>query len=633
VSIKTSSVPTPTPDGGDGDKLIELTGPVTVNELATKLRLTAPEVQRELMNLGILANLNTQVSMENAVKVAEKKGFLAVTPGPSPAAQRPGARPSGPAGAAATTTRAAPEKPGKKARPTGPVPRPPVIVVMGHVDHGKTTLLDTIRKTDVAASEFGGITQHIGAFQTAIETGEEREGRKVMKRLTFLDTPGHEAFTQMRARGSSVADIAILVVAADDGVMPQTIEAIDHARAAKLPLVVAVNKIDLPDADPTRVLTELTQHNLVPEDYGGDVGTVQVSAKDGLGVDDLLERLQLEAELLELTADANGPAEGVIIEARLDPGKGPVATVLVDGGTLYPGDSVVVGTIYGKIKAMTDDRGQRVNRAGPATPVEILGLSGVPEAGDRLIAVESDRDARHMALERQEAAREEKYGAHAGRLSLDSLFERIQQGDVKELNVILKADVQGSVEAVRDSLEKLGTEEVRVHILRAAVGNVGENDILLASASDNTIVLGFNVKVDPAARRAAADAGIEVRTYRIIYELIDAVSASMRGLLAPVFREVKLGRAEVRATFKLPNNTVVAGSYVQEGVIRRGADVRVIRAREVIYDGEISSLRHIRENVREMAAGYECGIIVDGFNDFQESDLLECYEVEQVNRE
>jgi translation initiation factor IF-2 len=624
VSLKTPTAPPATPEGGDGDKLIEIPKPLTVNELATKLGIAPQDVQRDLLNFGLLANLNSQVTVENAVKVAEKRGFVAVTSGP--AAPAAGAA----AGAAKT---AAPGKGGKKARPSGPTLRPPVVVVMGHVDHGKTTLLDTIRNAHVADQEFGGITQHIGAFQTAIETGEEREGRKVMKRLTFLDTPGHEAFTRMRARGSSSADIAVLVVAADDGVMPQTIEAIDHAKAAGLPMVIAVNKIDLPNADPTRVLTDLTQHGIVPEDFGGEIGTVQISAKDGLGVDDLLERIQLEAEVLELTADANGPAEGVILEARLDPHRGPVATVLVETGSLYASDSVVVGTIYGKIKAMTDDRGQKIQRAGPATPVEILGLSGVPEAGDRLEVVESDRQARQMADERTQASREDRLGGHAGRISLEHLYDKIQRGDVKELNVVVKADVQGSVEAVRDALAKLSTDEVRVNLLRAAVGNVGENDILLASASDSSLVIGFNVKIDPEARRTAADDGIEVRTYRIIYELIDSVTAAMRGLLAPVFQESKLGHAEIRAMFKLPNNNVVAGCYVTDGLMRRGADVRVLRGTEVIYESQIGSLRHVKDNVREMAAGYECGILVDGFNDFKEGDILEAYEVKQVARE
>jgi translation initiation factor IF-2 len=622
VSLKTPNPPSA--GGGDGEeKLIEINGPMTVTALADKLGIRPQDVQRELMNLGILANLNAQVTVENAAKVAEKRGFLAVTASPAPkaaaaAAPKPGA--AAPAG-----------KSGKKGRPSGPVPRPPVVVIMGHVDHGKTTLLDTIRKTDIAAKEHGGITQHIGAFQTAVETGEEREGKKVMKRLTFLDTPGHEAFTSMRARGSSVADIAVLVVGADDSVMPQTIEAIDHAKAAKIPMVIAVNKIDVPNADPTRVLTDLTQHSVIPEDFGGDIGTVQISAKQGTHVDQLLDRLLLEAELLELSADPSGPAEGVIIEARLDPGKGPVATVLIESGSLFAGDSVVVGPVYGKVKAMTDDRGQKVNRAGPATPVEILGLAGVPSAGDRLISVESDKEARQLAQQREAEERERKFGAHAGRISLERLYAQLQHGDVKELNVILKADVQGSVEAVRDALEKLSTSEVRVNILRAAVGAIGEGDILLASAS-NAVVFGFNVKVETAAKRSAQDEGIEVRTYKIIYELIDAVTIAMTGLLAPVFQEVKLGHAEVRATFKLPNGNIVAGCYVTDGVIRRNAEIRVLRGRDVLHEGEIGSLRHVKENVREMAAGYECGIVVDGFSDFKEGDVLECFENQQVMR-
>jgi translation initiation factor IF-2 len=615
VSLKT---PNPPSAGGGEEKLIEINGPMTVTELSEKLGIRPQDVQRELMNLGILANLNAQVTVENAAKVAEKRGFLAVTAAPAPKAAA--AKPGVPAAKSA-----------KKGRQSGPVPRPPVVVIMGHVDHGKTTLLDTIRKTDVAAKEHGGITQHIGAFQTAIETGEEREGKKVMKRLTFLDTPGHEAFTAMRARGSSVADIAVLVVGADDSVMPQTIEAIDHAKAAKIPLVVAVNKIDVPNADPTRVLTDLTQHGIVPEDFGGETGTVQLSAKLGTGVDTLLERLLLEAELLELSADPSGPAEGVIIEARLDPGKGPVASVLIESGSLFAGDSVVVGTVYGKIKAMTDDRGQKINRAGPATPVEILGLSSVPSAGDRLISAESDKEARQLAQERETEEREKKFGGHAGRISLEKLYAQLQHGDVKELNVILKADVQGSVEAVRDALEKLSTSEVRVNILRAAVGSVGEGDILLASAS-NAVVFGFNTKVESAAKRSAQDEGIEVRTYKIIYELIDAVTIAMTGLLAPVYQEVKLGHAEVRATFKLPNGNIVAGCYVTDGVIRRNAEIRVIRGRDILHDGEIGSLRHVKENVREMAAGYECGIVLDGFSDFKEGDVLECYENQQIAR-
>ncbi len=618
MSLLTPTAPGSSNPGGDEEKLIEINGPLTVSDLATKLGIRPQDVQRELMNFGVLANLTAQVSVDHAAKVAEKRGFIAIT--------------ATPAKAATTAGKGAPAAPGKKARPTGPTPRPPVIVIMGHVDHGKTTLLDTIRRSKVAEAEFGGITQHIGAFQTAADTGEERDGKKVLRRLTFLDTPGHAAFTRMRSRGSSAADIAVLVVAANDGVMPQTVEAIDHAKAAKLPIVIAVNKIDLAEADPNRVLTDLTQHGIVVEDFGGDVAAIQISAKSGLGVDDLLARLALEADILELSADANGPAEGVILEARLDTGKGPVATVMVESGSLFAGDSVVVGKLYGKIKAMSDDRGQKINRAGPATPVEILGLSGVPSAGDRLESVESDKEARHLAAERAADDREMRLGGHAGRIDFASLFEKIQRGDVKELNLIIKADVQGSLEAVQDSLEKLSTAEVRVRILRTAVGAVGENDILLASAS-NAIVIGFNVKVDPAAARVARDEGIEVETFKIIYEVIDAVENSMRGLLTPIYREVKTGHAEVRATFKLPNNNIVAGCYVQEGIVRRGCGVRVHRGKEVVFSGNLDSLRHVKENVKEMATGYECGIITDGYNGYVVGDIIECFEMERVHRE
>jgi len=610
----------PSNAGPEEDRLVEIPRSLTVVALAELLQTKPQVVQRELMNVGVLANLNQEIKSEVACRVAERLGFMPVVSGPTRAAE-------------AAAPAAKPKK-GKRTRVTGPQPRPAVIVIMGHVDHGKTTLLDTIRKSEVAAGEFGGITQHIGAFQTSVDATEERDGKsvKVSRKLTFLDTPGHEAFTAMRARGSSIADIAVLVVAADDGVMPQTREAIDHARAAGIPMVVAINKIDLEEADPNRVMTELTSCDVVVEDFGGDIGCVQLSAATGLGVDDLLDRLELESELLELKADPTGPAEGVIIEARLDPGRGPVATVLIDSGTLTPQDSVVVGSIYGRIKALTDDRGNRLKSAGPATPVEILGLSSVPHAGDRVIVVDSDREARQLAQEREVDERERRLGGHAGRLSLERLFEMIQQGDVKELNVILKGDVQGSVEAIQGSLEKLSTSEVRVNILRAAVGAIGENDILLASAS-NAIVLGFNVKADPAARRAAEDSGIEVRTFRIIYELIDAVTAAMKGLLAPVYEERILGRAEVRATFRLPSSRIVAGCYVSEGTIRRGADVRVFRGKELVHDGEIGSLRHVKENVREINAGYECGIILDDFDAFEVGDTLECYDELQIDRE
>jgi translation initiation factor IF-2 len=603
-------------DGQDkGGKQVKITAPLTVAELAAMLGIASTEVQKDLMKRGVLASLNQPVSVDHATFVAQSHGFQVVTQAGTAAK------------AAAAAPAAAPARAAKKARPTGPVPRQPVVVIMGHVDHGKTTLLDTIRRAHVADQEFGGITQHIGAFQAVAQP----DPKKPPQRITFLDTPGHEAFTQMRARGATVADIAILVVAADDGVMPQTIEAIDHAKAANVPIIVAVNKIDREDANPQRVLQQLTEHNLIPEAWGGDTITVEVSAKEGLGIEELLEYILLQAEILELTADPTGPAVGTVIEARLDPGRGPTATILIEAGTLRVQDAVVVGTVYGKIKAMADDRGRRLERAGPAMPVEILGLASVPAAGDRLEVVENERVARQRVQERIDAEREERFGANAGRVSLEALFRSLQQGDVKELNIVLKADVHGSVEAVRDSLEKITSEEVRVNVIRAAVGNIGESDILLASAS-KAIVLGFNVKVDPAARRAAADEGIEVRTFRIIYDLLDAVESAIRGMETPVFREVTLGRAEVRATFNLPNNNVVAGCYVTEGRMVRGADVRVFRGGKVIHDGSIDSLRHVRENVREIAAGYECGILVENFNDVEVGDILEAYQTEQVPR-
>jgi translation initiation factor IF-2 len=600
-------------DGKD----VKITAPMTVAELAALLGVASQEVQKDLMKLGILASLNQEVSVEQATRVAQGRGFTVITEGGGSAATQPSAAPA-----------AGPGRPAKKARPAGPVPRPPVVVIMGHVDHGKTTLLDTIRKTRVTEQEYGGITQHIGAFQAETQVGD---AKKPPQRISFLDTPGHEAFTQMRARGATVADIAVLVVAADDGVMPQTIEAIDHAKAAGLPIIVAVNKIDREDANPQRVLQQLTEHGIVPEAWGGDTITEEISAKDDMGVDDLLQDILLVAEISELTADPNGPASGTVIEARLDPARGPTATALIEAGTLFVGDAVVVGTVFGKIKALTDDRGRRLNRAGPASPVEILGLDSVPAAGDQLEVVESERLARQMVQERVDAQREERFGAHAGRVSLEALFRHLQEGEIKELNVVLKADVHGSVEAVRDALQKISSEEVRVNTIRAAVGNIGESDILLASAS-KAIVLGFNVKVDPAARRAAADEGIEVRTFRIIYDLLDAVQSAIRGMETPVFREVVLGKAEVRQTFGLPNNNVVAGCYVTEGKMVRGADVRVNRGGKVIHDGNISSLRHVRENVREIAAGYECGILVENFNEVEVGDILEAYQTEQVAR-
>jgi translation initiation factor IF-2 len=591
---------------------------MTVGDLAAHMRITPADVQRELMKLGILANLNAEVTVENATKVAQARGFK-VTAGNGAAAP-----------AAARATAVAPAKP-KKGRTTGPVPRPPVVVIMGHVDHGKTTLLDAIRNTHVTDQEFGGITQHIGAYQVEVPAGDGKDGKRQTKKITFLDTPGHEAFTAMRARGAQGADIAIIVCAADDGVMPQTIEAINHAKAAKVRIIVAVNKVDKPDANVQRVLEQMAAQDIVPEAWGGPYVFVEVSAVERLGIDELLEYILLEAELAELTADPSLPAEGTIIEAKLDPGKGPVATVLVESGTLFVGDPVVAGMASGKIRAMMDDRGRQVPRAGPAMPVELLGLSSTPLAGDRLQVIENERLARQMVQERELRSREARMKASGRGVTLEALYRQIREGEVKDFNVIVKADVQGSVEAVRQSIERLQNEEVRVNVLHAGVGNVGESDILLASASQ-AVVLAFNVKVDAQAKRAAADEGVEIKSYKIIYDLIEDVQAALEGLLKPVYREVVLGHATVRATFKLPKSGVVAGCYVNDGKVLRGAQARVQRGKQLIHTGEIDSLKHIKEDVREMAAGFECGILLDDFNDFQEGDVIEVFQTEQVSR-
>ncbi len=613
MTVKT---PTATPPGGGNT--VEISRPMTVGDLAAHLRLAPADVQRELMKLGILANLNAEVTVENATKVAQARGFQ-VTSGNGAAAPT-----------AARAPAAAPAKP-KKGRATGPVPRPPIVVIMGHVDHGKTTLLDAIRNTNVTDQEFGGITQHIGAYQVAVPTGEEKDGKRVLKRITFLDTPGHEAFTAMRARGAQGADIAIIVVAADDGVMPQTVEAINHAKAAKVQIIVAVNKVDKPDANVQRVSEQMAAQDIVPEAWGGPYVFVEVSAVERLGIDELLEYILLQADLAELTADPNGPAEGTIIEAKLDPGKGPVATVLVETGTLEVGDAVVAGTASGKIRALMDDRGRQVRYAGPAMPVEILGLGSTPLAGDRLQAVENERMARQIVQEREQQSREAKLKSTSRGVTLEALYRQIREGEIKDLNIIIKADVQGSVEAVRQSIERLQNEEVRVSVLHSGVGNVGESDILLASASQ-AVVLGFNVKVDAQARRAAADEGVQVKTYKIIYDLIEDVQASLEGMLKPVYREVVLGHATVRATFKLPRGGVVAGCYVNDGRILRGAQARVQRGKQLIATSEIDSLKHLKDDVREMAAGFECGILLDDFNDFQEGDVIEAFQTEQVSR-
>jgi translation initiation factor IF-2 len=577
-------------------EVIRVPESVTVAELAEKMRRKASEVIKALLELGVMRMVNDLLDPTEAKLVGDRFGFdVEVRSVEGEVIEE------------------------EEADPSQLQPRPPVVTVMGHVDHGKTSLLDYIRKTRVAEKEFGGITQHIGAYQVTTSHGK----------LTFLDTPGHEAFTAMRARGAQVTDIVILVVAADDGVMPQTIEAINHARAANVPIIVAVNKIDKPEADPERVKRELANHGLVPEEWGGQTIFVPTSAKKGTGVDQLLEMTALQAEVLELRANPNRAAKGVIIESRLDKGRGPVATVLVQNGTLREGDAVVVGAHSGRIRALIDPTGKKVKAAGPSDPVEILGLSGVPAAGDVLVAVSDERKARQIAAMRAEKDRAKV--KTATRVTLESLHRQIQAGEVKELRLVLKADVQGSVEALTESLERLGTDEVKLKVIHASVGAITESDVMLASAS-NAIVIGFNVRPDAKAAQQAQANGVDVRTYHVIYEVINDVKAALAGMLAPEIRETVLGRAQVRQIFMISKLGPVAGSYVAEGKVVRGARVRVRRGDTVLGTGTVSSLRRFKDDVREVAAGLECGIGVDGVTGIQAGDLLEIFTTEEVAR-
>ena len=497
------------------------------------------------------------------------------------------------------------------------VPRDPVVVVMGHVDHGKTSLLDAIRKTHVVAGEAGGITQHIGAYQI------KANGRVI----TFLDTPGHAAFTSMRARGASVTDVAILVVAADDGVMPQTIEAINHAKAANVPIIVAVNKMDKPSADPDRVLRQLTEHDLLPEEWGGDTVICKVSATTGMGLPELLEMILLVSDMQELKANPNREASGAVIEARLDKNRGAVATLLVQNGTLHVGDLVIAGTSVGRVRAMTNDKGQKINTAGPSMPVEIIGLDEAPGAGDHFRVATDERMARELVEERKQKEREAS--TSVAKMSLQDLFANIKDGSVKDLNIILKADVQGSAEALKASLEELSNDEVRVRIIHAGVGAINENDIMLASAS-NAIVIGFNVRPDINTRTSAEQKGIDMRMYRVIYECIDEVKSAIKGMLAPKFKEEILGTAEVRQVFKVSGVGTIAGCMVKDGKVQRAAKVRIVRDGVVIHEGEISSLKRFKDDAREVATGYECGIGIDRFNDVKEGDIIENYLMVQI---
>ncbi|BCR04827.1 hypothetical protein DESUT3_18960 [Desulfuromonas versatilis] len=583
-------------------RIIRISDVITVGELAKRMGVKANELIRELMRQGSMVTINHPLDFETAAILASEFHYEVENV----------------AFDEETVLAHAGEKLGEEAKTGDLKPRPPVVTIMGHVDHGKTSLLDAIRAANVTAGEAGGITQHIGAYDV------ELDGRKI----TFLDTPGHEAFTAMRARGAKVTDIVILVVAADDGVMPQTKEAINHSKAAGVPIIIAVNKIDKPEANPERVKQELTEFELVPEEWGGETIFVEVSAKKQTNLDQLLEMILLQAEVMELKADPDKRGKGTIVEARLDKGRGPVATVLVQEGTLKIGDPIVSGVHFGRVRTMTDDRGSRVEAAGPSMPVEVTGLSGVPDAGEMFHAVEDEKVAKDVAQHRQQKLREAEL-AKTSKISLEQLYARIKEGDVKELKVIVKGDVQGSVEAVKDALLKLSTDACRLVVIHTGVGGIIESDVTLAAASD-AIVLGFNVRPEPKASTLAENEGVDIRMYNIIYDAVADVRDAMEGLLAPTLREKYLGRVEVRETFQVSKVGTIAGCYVVDGKILRGAQVRLVRDNVVVWEGKLSSLKRFKDDVREVATGYECGIGLEGYNDIKVGDIIEVFEMESV---
>ncbi len=581
---------------------IEVPETITVGEFAQKIGKGAGEVVKKLMMLGVMATITQSIDYDTAALIGEDFGITVNKE------------------IILTKEDILLEQISAEDKEEDLVPRPPVVVVMGHVDHGKTSLLDAIRDTSVTTTEAGGITQHIGAY------GVKLDGRDI----TFLDTPGHEAFTTMRARGAQVTDVAILVVAADDGIMPQTIEAINHAKAANVTIVVAINKIDKEGANPDRVRQMLMEHDLVPEEWGGDTVCVEVSAKQKINIDGLLEMVLLVADMKELKANPNREASGTVIESRIDKGRGPVATVLVENGTLNVGDIVIAGTAVGHVRAMVNDRGRRVKTAGPSTPVEILGLSEAPSGGDKFFVVQNEKLARDVAEKRKHDMQEDKFNKVV-KVNLDNLFSQIDEGNMKELNIIIKADVQGSVEAVRQSLEKLSNEEVRVRAIHGGVGAINESDIMLADAS-NAIIVGFNVRPDAGALSAAEQKEVDIRLYRVIYQAIEEIEAAMKGMLDPEFKEVVIGHAEVRQTFKVSSVGTIAGCYVTDGKIVRNAGVRLVRNGIVIYEGELSSLKRFKDDAKEVVENFECGLGLNNFNDIKEEDVLECYVMEEVKR-
>ena len=581
-------------------KLTEITIPetITVKDLAAEMKITSGDVIKKLLNLGIMATINNELDFDTAFLIAQEYGITANKKN------------------IVTDEDILIDE--TEDRPEDLKPRPPVIVVMGHVDHGKTSLLDAIRSTNVIEGESGGITQHIGAYQVKINDRD----------ITFLDTPGHEAFTSMRARGAMITDIAILVVAANDGVMPQTVEAINHAKAAGIPIIVAVNKMDLPDANFDKVQQELMKYELVPEAWGGDTIYVPISAKKRQGIDNLLEMVLLQADVLELKANPTKQAKGTVIEARLDKSKGPVATMLVQRGRLDTGDTIIVGSSIGRIRTMQNDKGKKVKSAGPSTPVEITGLTSVPESGDIFYEVKDERTAKHL-IEKRRYEKHQKEIAQSQIVTLDDLFNKIESENLKQLNLIVKADVQGSVEALKQSLEKLSNNEVKVSVIHSSVGGVTESDVTLAKVS-SAIIIAFNVRSDVVAKSIAEKEGVEIKQYSVIYDAINDVEAAMKGMLDPVYKEVVIGTAEVRQTFKVSNVGTIAGAYVLTGKVTRNAGIRVIRDNIVIHDGKLVSLKRFKDDVKEVAKGYECGLQIDGFNDLKELDQLEVYVMEQI---
>lgn len=570
---------------------------ITVGELASRLKATAAEVIKKLMLLGVMASINDVIDFDTASLVAmefhakiEKEQTVSIEEMIIDSHED---------------------------KEEDLIPRAPVVVVMGHVDHGKTSLLDAIRHADVTSTEAGGITQHIGAYRISIKGSD----------ITFLDTPGHEAFTTMRARGAQVTDIAILVVAADDGIKPQTVEAINHAKAAQVSIIVAINKMDKEGANPEKVLQQLTEYGIVPEEWGGDVPCLRVSAKKKEGIDELLEMVLLVAEVKELKANPNRAAKGTVIEARLDKGRGPIATILVQNGTLNTGDTIVAGTAFGRVRAMTNDKGERIKKAGPSVPVEITGLDTVPTGGDTVNAVSNEKLAKQLVEQRRTIKKEEIFNSQ-NKVTLDNLFDQMQLGDVKELKIIVKGDVQGSVEAVKQSLEKISNNEVRVHVIHGAVGAVNESDVMLANAS-NAIIVGFNVRPEPAAQESAEREGVDIRLYRVIYECIEEITSAMKGMLAPKVREVDLGRAECRETYKISSIGTIAGCHVLSGKITRNSKIRIVRDGIIVCESEIASLKRFKDDVKEVAQGYECGIGLVNFNDIKLGDIFEAFVMEE----